>query len=132
MFKTAQNPKNTQSNQAQIGADVRITGRIDSENQLVLGGRLDGDVHADEIEITASGSVTGNVTARHVIVAGKVHGDISAEHLLIAQTAQVKGALMYQTVEIETGAEVEGEFKRTQNAAATLPVFADSEEAADE
>ena len=125
MFRSSQNAKTTQPEQAQIGAGIRITGRIDSDGQLVLAGQLDGDIKAEAISITATGSVTGELHAQQVVIAGHVSGDVYAEHLLIASTAHVKGALRYQKIEIETGAQVEGEFKITEPEAAVLPVLKD-------
>ena len=125
MFRSSQSGKTTQPEQAQIGAGIRITGRIDSDEQLVLAGHLDGDIKAETISITASGSVTGELHARQVIIAGHLSGDVYAEHLVIASTAHVKGALRYQKIEIETGAQVEGEFKITETESPALPVLKD-------
>lgn len=123
MFGNSQKSQNIPSQHGQIGEHIRITGRVDSKEQLILGGSVEGDIHADKVVITATGSIQGNISADIVQVAGKVKGDITASHLMIGSTANVEGCLSYQTIEIETGADVAGEFKKTGRKDTEQPVL---------
>lgn len=95
-----------------IGGDVTITGNIGGEGNLHIDGRVDGDIACGAIIVGSSGQVTGNITATDAKIAGTINGTVAANTLTIESTARINGDLSYDSVSVETGAQVEGRVKR--------------------
>jgi cytoskeletal protein CcmA (bactofilin family) len=108
--ETAQ-PVDERRTAAWIGKSLRIEGRIVSEENLTIDGRVEGTIEvgdhslnigpgaavkADLIAktVTISGAVTGNVTASEKVLllpTGSVDGDITTPRLVMAEGAVIKG-----------------------------------------
>jgi cytoskeletal protein CcmA (bactofilin family) len=95
-----------------LGSDVTITGNIGGDGNLHIDGRVDGDVQCGQLIIGQSGQVNGNVAAEQAKIAGSINGTVAAQTLTIESTARITGDLSYDSVSVETGAQVEGRVKR--------------------
>lgn len=92
-----------------IGEGVRLNGKIEAPGTVLVNGAVDGDVSAQEIRIGASGRVNGSLSAQNIDLAGHVGQSIAAvKHLVIRAGATVTGNIKYQTIEIQSGARIEG------------------------
>jgi hypothetical protein len=60
--------------------------------------------------------VRGNIVAGEARIAGLVDGAIEAGTLSLEHSARVTGDMLYETLSIAGGAEVEGRFKRRKGA----------------
>jgi cytoskeletal protein CcmA (bactofilin family) len=109
-----------------LGSDVTITGNIGGDGNLHIDGRVDGDVQCGQLIIGQSGQVNGNVTADQAKIAGAINGTVAAQTLTIESTARITGDLSYDSVSVETGAQVEGRVKRLtrEDAGAALKLIA--------
>lgn len=109
-----------------LGSDVTITGNIGGDGNLHIDGRVDGDVQCGQLIIGPSGQVNGNVTADQAKIAGSINGTVSAQTLTIEASARITGDLSYDSVSVETGAQVEGRVKRLtrEDAGAALKLIA--------
>ena len=107
-----------QPHSAHIGQNIQIKGQIDSPEHVVLAGTLEGDISCDQLTISSTGKVTGKITAKAAVIDGHVDGDIQVERLQIKSRAIVKGSLSYQTIQVDEGAQIDGNFVQT---AAELP-----------
>jgi len=101
-----------------IASDVRIVGNISTEGEMQIDGRIEGDITCKTLVIGQSGHIIGEVTAETVRVHGEVAGKLTAEHITIGRTGRVTGDLCHGSLEIESGAEVEGHFLRKGTAPA--------------
>jgi cytoskeletal protein CcmA (bactofilin family) len=95
-----------------LGAEVTITGNIGGQGNLHIDGRVDGDVNCASLIIGNSGQVNGNITADDAKIAGSVTGTVAAKVLTIEASARITGDLSYDSVSVETGAQVDGRVKR--------------------
>jgi cytoskeletal protein CcmA (bactofilin family) len=95
-----------------LGAEVQVTGDIDTPGQLHLDGKVTGDVRCGTLVQGTSGEVRGNIVAGEARIAGLVDGAIEAGTLSLDPSARVTGDMLYETLSIAGGAEVEGRFKR--------------------
>ncbi|TMW74523.1 polymer-forming cytoskeletal protein [Thauera sp. UPWRP] len=92
-----------------IGEGVRLNGKIDAPGTVLVNGAIEGDVAAQDIRIGVSGRVNGSLTAQNIDLAGQAGQTIAAvKHLVIRAGATVTGNIKYQSIEIETGARIEG------------------------
>ena len=110
---------------ANIGANIRIKGEIDSPEHVFLAGSLDGDITCDQLTVDGTGRVTGKISAKLAVIDGHVDGDIVVERLQIKSKAVVKGSLTYESIEVAEGAQIDGNFvqvtQKPQKDAVTLP-----------
>jgi cytoskeletal protein CcmA (bactofilin family) len=105
-------PKTGSGTLSFLGAEVTITGNIGGQGNLHIDGRVDGDVNCASLIVGNSGQVNGNITADDAKVAGTVTGTVAAKVLTIEASARITGDLSYDSVSVETGAQVDGRVKR--------------------
>ncbi len=96
---------------ALIGKSLEITGKIRGAEDLVIDGKLEGDVELPEHRLTVgpSGVLHGKIRAREIVVYGSVQGNLEAsERVEIKKHAKVVGDLKAQRPVIEDEAYFKG------------------------
>ncbi len=97
-----------------IGAGARIDGHVTFTGVLRVQGEIQGDITGqtdsrDAIVVDSSGSVTGTVTAPHVIVKGKVAGPMaSSQTVEVYQGAHIVGDIVYRHLDVHAGGVIDG------------------------
>jgi cytoskeletal protein CcmA (bactofilin family) len=99
-----------------IGAEVTVTGDVETTGRLHLDGKVVGDIRCASLVQGESGVVHGNITAGDARLAGLVDGAVEAATLHLEPSARVTGDILYEALGIATGAQVEGRFKRRRGA----------------
>ncbi|HEY0411563.1 MAG TPA: polymer-forming cytoskeletal protein [Allosphingosinicella sp.] len=99
-----------------IGAEASVTGDIATSGQLHVDGKVTGDLSCGGLTLGESGEVRGNIRARDARIAGLVDGAVEAGTLALEHSARVTGDILYETLSIASGAEVDGRFKRRKGA----------------
>ncbi|MFP5306743.1 MAG: polymer-forming cytoskeletal protein [Gammaproteobacteria bacterium] len=95
--------------QTEILGDVRFTGG------LHVDGKIKGKViasadKASALSVSEHGSVEGDVRVPNVVLNGAVTGDVHAsQKLTLAAKARVNGNVFYRIIEMESGAQVNGQ-----------------------
>ena len=108
-----------------LGAEVTVTGSIEGQGNLHIDGRVDGDVTCATLIVGNNGQVNGNITADDAKIAGTINGTVAAKVLTIEASARITGDLSYDSVSVETGAQVDGRVKRlTRDEPAGLKLIA--------
>ena len=95
-----------------IAEDILIEGNIVSQGILEFGGQIKGDITADAVVLTSTARVRGRVRARQLTIEGELQGAASALNVNIKTGALVKANFAYETLEVASGAQVDGEYKR--------------------
>jgi len=95
-----------------IGAETSVTGDIASESEIHLDGKVTGDVRCAALTLGATGEVRGNVKAGEARLAGLIDGAVDAGALMLEATARITGDVVYESLSVAAGAEVEGRFRR--------------------
>lgn len=101
-----------------VGADLRISGDLSSDGEVHVEGGIDGDVRCRVIIIGEGGSVTGAIEAERAVVRGGVTGRITARTVELARTARIIGDIAHDSLEIEAGAQFEGNARPLTGASA--------------
>jgi len=88
-----------------IGADVEITGKIQSKQNIQLNGKLEGDLSCNQSATIGRGAqIKGNLACKSVTVAGRVDGNITAEDRIEMQSgARVMGDIKAKRLAVEDG-----------------------------
>ena len=100
-----------------IGADVVIIGNISAKVDLHIDGRVEGDISCASLVQGESSSIQGAIVAETARLAGSVTGSVDARELIITASARVTGDVSYETITIEQGGHVEGQFRHKSKAA---------------
>ena len=95
-----------------IAEDILIEGNIVSQGILEFGGQIKGDITADAVVLTSTARVRGRVRARQLTIEGELQGAATALNVNIKTGALVKANFAYETLEVASGAQVDGEYKR--------------------
>jgi cytoskeletal protein CcmA (bactofilin family) len=96
-----------------VSSDVAITGILQSEGDIQIDGRVDGNVRCARLVVGESGVIIGEVEADTVTVRGRVEGSIRARALTLAATARVEGDVLHRELEVESGAFIQGHFRHS-------------------
>lgn len=96
-----------------LSADVEIKGSLTFSNELLLEGRVEGDIiSGSTLVIGEKASVKGTVRTLNVTIHGVVEGDIEAqERCEVKSTAQILGNITARRFSIEEGATFQGRSK---------------------
>ena len=93
-----------------LDPNIEINGDINVSANLIVHGKVNGNVASTETINTAKGSIIqGNIVAKNVMISGKIHGDIEAsEKIVLGAHANLVGNLKASILIIEEGAQFDG------------------------
>ena len=113
-----------------IGSDITVTGNIEATVDLLIEGKVNGDVRCQTLLLGENSSIVGNVYAERVRVSGSVEGSIEAQDLAVESTGSVSGDVTYTRLKVATGGSVEGNVKCKREAGKKLKLVEPDAEAA--
>ncbi|HEY6642098.1 polymer-forming cytoskeletal protein [Povalibacter sp.] len=98
-----------------IGVGTTVTGNLNCEGDLIVGGTVLGDSSVrGSMTLSEGGRWEGRLTVKSAVIAGEWHGEITAsEKLEIRKSARIRGAVSARSIAIAQGAVVEGEMSVT-------------------
>jgi cytoskeletal protein CcmA (bactofilin family) len=97
-----------------VGADTRIEGDMHFSGGLRVDGAIRGNVTEptdtpSTLILSEHGKIEGAVTAAKIVLNGKVVGPVKSNQFIELQTkARITGDLYYKSLEMHTGAVIEG------------------------
>lgn len=100
-----------------IARNAEFVGDMVFVGGLHVEGKVIGTIRSTEGAVHIHGEVQGDIQAPHVIINGIVTGNVVAtDHLELAARAQVSGTVLYRTMEMSLGAQVNGTLNAIQGA----------------
>ena len=93
-----------------LGPEVDITGDVTVSGDLLIYGKIKGDIMSKGEVITAQGSlVHGNIHALNASISGKVEGNLEVESkLVLGKKSHLTGNLKAAIITVEEGARFDG------------------------
>ena len=73
-----------------IGVEMQINGNIKCSGNLVLKGKVRGNIECDHINIASEGDLKGNIKSLNSTIGGNFIGDVFADSLAIESTIVLK------------------------------------------
>ncbi len=107
----AANRSKTQREQATIGPSITIKGDLTGEEDLIIQGRLEGEVTLKKNNVTVgpSGQVKADIYGKSIRIEGKVTGNLFGEQdVIVRASGRVKGNIVSPRVTLENGANFKG------------------------
>jgi cytoskeletal protein CcmA (bactofilin family) len=113
-----------------LGGDTTIAGSIKADTDLHIDGRVEGDVACTALVQGEGSEVVGAITAESARIAGRVDGSVTAREVVILKTARIRGDIVYDSLTIEQGAQLDGRLTpRTTQSQTITRTAAESTEA---
>jgi len=94
-----------------IGAQVKVSGDIESNEDLLIEGEVSGTITTTDHEVVVgtSGRVQADISAKTIRIEGEVQGDITAtERVVISASGDVQGNVTAPRVILEDGGRFKG------------------------
>jgi cytoskeletal protein CcmA (bactofilin family) len=106
-----------------ISKALKITGELESTEDIQIDGQIEGDVRGVGVKIGQNARVKGTVYGEEVELAGTIEGRIEAKKVILAGTARMTGDVCHQDIKIESGAYINGSLKPELGKADGKPVL---------
>jgi cytoskeletal protein CcmA (bactofilin family) len=100
---------------------VTIVGSIAFDGEVLLQGRIEGDVRCKSLHVAERGSVDGDIVAEQVVVLGEVVGTIHADELVLKTACNVAGQIFHRKLVLEDGCFFEGQSRRAAQPLRLVP-----------
>jgi cytoskeletal protein CcmA (bactofilin family) len=93
-----------------IGSGTTIEGKIRTQGNIRVDGKMVGELHAAEnVAVGLTGEIEGNLNGRNVTIGGKIRGNIIAvDKLVFEGKAVVRGDIRAARLVIDEGAVFDG------------------------
>jgi cytoskeletal protein CcmA (bactofilin family) len=101
-----------------ISADLRITGNLQSNGDIQIDGKIEGDIDSKSLTIGEDAEVNGTIVCERIRVCGQVSGEIKATAVVLARSAKVTANIAHKSLEIESGARLEGSVRHLDSGSA--------------
>jgi len=105
-----------------ISKALRITGQLESTEDIRIDGEVDGDIHGVSVTVGPGAKVKGSVYGSTVELAGTIEGKIEAKKVVLTSTAHMAGDVIHQDIRIESGAYIDGHCRPGTNKLDSKPV----------
>ena len=106
-------PSSDESNNISIGQGVIFVGWIFAKGKAEISGKVTGQIKVDELVVSASGVISGKISAREMSVLGSANDEIiCTEYVCIHATGVISGKFTYGDLEIKKGGRVMGSINR--------------------
>ena len=94
-----------------VSSDTIIKGKIDFKGELLIEGKVSGDILGDNLTLGPSAKVDGKIIVKAITVQGSFTGFIRSDTVKLDSGSTVKGDIE-QRISIETGANFNGKVIR--------------------
>jgi cytoskeletal protein CcmA (bactofilin family) len=95
-----------------IARDLKIEGEIVGTGLIEIEGHIKGTINGNSVILREDGFVEGLIIAESLSIRGKFEGAIKAQHLEISSAANIVGTIEYNSLCVEDGASIDGQFKK--------------------
>lgn len=97
-----------------VAEGTQFVGNIEFDNQLIVNGRIEGNVDADPeseamLVVGLMGHIVGRISVPHVVTDGLIEGEVrSSIRVDLSENARLIGDVHYRSIEVQLGAKLEG------------------------
>jgi cytoskeletal protein CcmA (bactofilin family) len=112
-----------------IAANTEVIGEVHFDDQLYINGKVNGSLIGDgdgkaRVVVSEEGWVVGEIRAPHIVINGRVEGNVYATtRVELAPKARVMGDLYYKLMEMQLGAQVDGQMIHEESLSAEVHPF---------
>ena len=101
--------KNTEKLESFIGSNSVFKGDIDSKGTLRVDGVVLGNISADWLIVGEKAHITGDISARGIVIGGKIDGNLKAKEIVeIKNKGHINGEITSKKLVVSEGGIFEG------------------------
>lgn len=119
-FASATAPAHARQSAAPAGSVISeglvIVGNVESTGALTVDGVIKGDIDCEQLTVSATGQVEGDILANSVSVYGHVTGTVRGRSVMLYATAKVDADIKHQGIGIEMGTRYDGALRWVEDA----------------
>jgi cytoskeletal protein CcmA (bactofilin family) len=97
-----------------ICAGLVLRGVLESPGEIQFDGTLEGDICCAGLAVGEEAFIQGDVVADDVTVRGRIRGRVRARNVRLISGSLVEGDILYGTLAVESGAQLDGSFQRLE------------------
>lgn len=98
-----------------IAPDITIEGSLNSTGVIEIEGNVKGIVKSESIILREECFVEGSIISENLNIRGRFEGSIKAKNISISSKGRVYGEIEYDSLSVEDGASIDGQFKRLKS-----------------
>ena len=93
-----------------LSSGIEITGSIRFSNDMIIDGKIEGEITSDKGKVTIgeNATVNGDISAGEVKVYGKVEGKITSQRCELKDKSRINGDIKSKVFSMEEGAALSG------------------------
>lgn len=107
----------TSSAHSVVDACLTMNGDLESEGDILVKGKVIGNIRCNLLIIEVDALVEGGVHAEEVVVRGNTKGTLKAERVRLEKTANVDSEIYHRSFAAEEGARIKGTLQCMDEAA---------------
>ena len=93
-----------------VGNGIFVKGEIDSCQTLIVEGRVEAALEAEDLKVRKDGNFQGKAVVEVATIAGEFDGELTVRGLLtIDAGGRVSGTIRYSEIMIKTGGQIRGD-----------------------
>jgi cytoskeletal protein CcmA (bactofilin family) len=101
--------KNHEKLESFVGSNTLFKGEIETKGTLRVDGVIEGNIQADWVIVGAKSHITGDISARGIVVGGRVDGNLKGKEIVeIKNKGQIHGQIFTSKLSIVEGAIFDG------------------------
>lgn len=97
-----------------IARDLVVEGQVNSAGLIEIEGTIRGTINGNSVVLREEGVVEGLVYAEFLNIRGRFEGSIKAKNISVSSKAKIIGDIEYDSLAVEDGASIDGQFKKSQ------------------
>jgi cytoskeletal protein CcmA (bactofilin family) len=112
-------PSSSTSANLHVGRGLKLEGKIQSCDSLVIEGDVQATIESGTLTITETGEVRGEATVDQAEINGKFDGTLIVKKCLtINSTGRITGTIRYGELKVEQGGKITGEVESSEGTVA--------------
>jgi len=112
-----------------LGTQSELQGELKIKGILRLDGAVSGKIEADQVIVSETAMIRGEILAKRIIVGGKVEGTLKASELLeIGKKGKVQGEIFARKLIVMEGGEFSGQIAMSSDKTNILDFESKSQE----
>ena len=119
--------RSREANYSIINEWLKMKGDLESEGDILVKGKVHGNIKCNLLIIDVDAMVEGGITADEVIIRGKTKGIINATKVRLEKTASVDSEICHNVFSAEEGARIKGSLHYKDNPLADAAKKAETE-----
>lgn len=101
--------KNHEKLESFIGSNTLFKGEIETKGTLRVDGIIEGNIRADWVIVGEKSHITGDISARGIVVGGRVDGNLKGKEIVeMKNKGQIHGQIFTSKLSIVEGAIFDG------------------------